>query len=139
MGQREGTQGHCSRAYRLLKLALNFLFLLPVLECVLGMPPLGSLPVGRRLQRHSSAMLMLYMTAAHRHAMTQHLYIAPRSHAGVEGWHWQVLQLQGPFVAHNSIYSVHAQFSCFCLQRIGAVSSGLFHMLLNSTPLCRLL
>lgn len=99
----------------------------------------GCLLLGARLlaegyKATARQCLCCSVTAAHRHAMTQRLYMALKACAGVKGWDLQVLQLQGPFMAHNSSYSEHVKFSCFLLQRTGAVSPGLFHVLLNSTP-----
>lgn len=76
---REGTQGHCRARSAL---ALNFLFPLPVLESVLGMPPLGNLPAGRG----SRAACHCRVTVAHRHAVTPQLYMALPGPAGAKRW-----------------------------------------------------
>jgi len=78
----------------------------------------GCLLLGARLLEEgyegaARQCLCCSVTAAHRHAVTQHLYMALKSRAGGKGWDLQVLQLQGPFVAHNSSHSAHVKFSCF--------------------------
>lgn len=135
LGQGEGTQGHCSRTCRHSELALNFLFPAACFGACSGDASPWELACWKEDTPPQLRGADGVVTAAHRHAVMHQLYTAPERHAGVQGWHLQVLQLRGPFVAHNGSRSARVEFSWFPSGRTGAASSGLFHALLNPTPL----
>lgn len=134
-GQGEGTQGHCSRTCRRSELALNFVFPAACFGACSGDASPWELACWKEDTPPQLRGAGGVVTAAHRHAVMQQLYRALENHARVKGWHPQVLQLRGPFVAHNGSHSARVEFSWFLSGRVGAASSGRFHVLLNPPPL----